>query len=448
MFDLIAYTNCSHSPVVEDAWRMPGHGQADGYTDLGFWTDLATRLERGGFTALFFADAYNVANQYRGRIDPTVRRGEQFPENDPLPLLSALAGATDRLGLVATASTSFYPPYLLAKKLSTIDDLTDGRLGWNVVTSVGDLEFENVVGDYIDHDERYDRADEYLEVCYKLWERSWAADAVRRDEETGTYADPDRVSFVDHEGDYFEVPGPHMCAPTPQRTPVVFQAGQSDRGRAFAARHAEATFSFHLSRAGFESYVEDLTERAVAAGRDPDALNVYPAITPYVAPTETEARECYERVLDGIDPETGLVRLSNHLNHDYSQYDLDSPLEDVDVDGIRGVLNAFVDDEQTWTVREAAIRYARYPTAELVGTPSTVADELEKWGEAGADGFVVMAPLVPRQFVDVADYLIPELRERGLYPETVEPGQTLRERLFGDDTVVDTHPAAMVGERD
>ncbi|WP_251343493.1 NtaA/DmoA family FMN-dependent monooxygenase [Haloplanus halophilus] len=432
MFDLIAYTNCSHSPTVEDAWRAPDHGQSRGYTDLDFWTDLASRLERGGFDALFFADAYNVADQYRGRIDPTIRRGEQVPENDPIPLLSALAAATDSLGLVVTASTSFYPPYLLAKKFSTVDALSDGRLGWNVVTSSGSLEFENVVGEYVPHDERYDRAAEHVTVCRRLWEDSWADGAVREDADADVYADPSGVSFVDFEGEYFEVPGPHMCAPTPQRTPVLFQAGQSDRGREFGVRHAEALFSFHLSLAGFERYVDDVAERASAVGRTAP-YNLYPAVTPYVAPTEAEARALHDRVLDAIEPETGLVRLSNHLNHDYGQYDLDAPLRDVDVEGIRGVLSAFLDDDREWTVRDAAVRYARYPTAELVGTPASVADELERWGAAGADGFVVMAPFVPRTFDDVATYLVPELRDRGLLAEPDDEDGTLRDRLLGAD---------------
>ena len=446
MFDLFAYLNCSHSPAVEDAWRLPEHEQPDGYTDVGFWTDLASSLEAGGFTGLFFADAYNVADNYRGSVDPAVRRGEQVPENDPLPLLSALAAATDRLGLVATASTSLYPPYLLAKKLSTIDDLSDGRLGWNVVTSAGRLEFANVVGEYLPHDERYDRAEEFLEVCYALWESSWDDDAVVEDAETGTYADPDAVSFVGHVGDHYDVPGPHMCAPTPQRTPVLFQAGQSDRGRDVAARHAEATFSFHLSRGGFASYADDVARRAADAGRPRDSYALYPAITPYVAPTTAAAENARDRVADAIDPETGLVRLSNHLNHDYAQYDRDAPLEAIDAEGIRGALEAFSNDDREWTVGEAGVRYARYPAAELVGTPEAVADELERWSAAGADGFVILAPVVPRTFDDVCRYLVPELRDRGLLPDRGDPADatatTLRERLFGRERVAESHPAA------
>ena len=428
MFDLFAYLNCSHSPVVEDAWVDDAHEQPDGYRSLSFWTDLAERLESGGFTGAFFADAYNVANAYDDSIAPTVRRGEQLPENDPLPVLSAMAAVTDRLGLVSTGSVSLYPPYLLAKKLSTIDDLTDGRLGWNVVTSSGELEFENVTDRYVPHDERYELADEYLRVCYALWEESWDDDAVVR--EDGRYADPDGVSFVNHDGDYFSVPGPHMTAPTPQRTPVVFQAGQSDRGRTFAARHAEAMFSFHLSVDGFADYAADVTDRARAVGRDRDAFRLYPAVTPYVAASREAAETRRQRVIDLVEPETGLVRLSNHLGHDYAQYDLDAPLHDIDSEGIRGALRAFLDDDRTWTVGEAAVRYARYPTAELTGTPETVADELERWGAAGADGFVVMAPFVPASFDAVADRLVPELRDRELLAEPT-PGETLRETLFG-----------------
>lgn len=429
MFDIFAYTNCSHSPVVEDAWKLQAHKQADGYTDLDFWTSLAVDLERGGFTGLFFADAYNVANNYEDSIAPTVRRGEQLPENDPLPLLAALASVTDRLGLVATASTSLYQPYLLAKKLSTIDDLTDGRLGWNVVTSAGQLEFENAADGVISHDARYDRAAEFLRVCELLFEESWDDDAVVRDAATGTYAAPDRVSFIDHDGEWFTVPGPHMTAPTPQRTPVVFQAGQSDRGRAFAAAHAEALFSFHLSVDSFASYAADMQSRLEAAGRSRAAVKLYPAVTPYVAPTREAANAQYDRVRDAIDPETGLVRLSNHLNHDYAQYDGDAPLTAIDAEGIRGALQAFLDDEREWTIHEAARRYARYPTAELVGTPASIADELTRWGDAGADGFVIMAPVVPQTFTNVSTHLLPVLEDRGLLAD--RDGSTLRDRLFG-----------------
>ncbi|ERH06173.1 MAG: FMN-dependent oxidoreductase, nitrilotriacetate monooxygenase family [Halonotius sp. J07HN4] len=443
MLDLFAYLNCSHSPTVEDAWQLSGHTQPDGYTDIEFWTELAELLENGGFRGMFFADAYNVANNYQEEIAPTVRHGEQLPENDPLPLLSALAAVTERIGLVATASTSLYPPYLLAKKLSTIDDLTDGRVGWNVVTSAGQLEFENIVGEYISHDERYEQADEFMKICYALWEESWEEGAVLQDAETGTFADPNAVSFIDHDGPTYSVPGPHMCAPTPQRTPVLFQAGQSDSGRAFATRHAEAIFSFHLSCGEFRSYASDVRKEMRSSNRDRNGYRLYPAVTPYVASTTAAAERFHKDVVETIAPETGLVRLSNHLNHDYSQYDTDAQLETIEADGIRGAIQAFMNDDQSWTVGEAAIRYARYPTAELVGTPTTVANELEQWKDAGADGFIFMGPAVPRTFRAVCRKLVPELRARGHIrsKNALENGQqqTLREQLFGTARLPDSH---------
>lgn len=439
---LFAYTNCSRAPVVEDAWRHPAHEQADGVRDLSWWRGLARDLEAGGFDGLFFADSFNVADRYGDSHDPALRRGEQVPEYDPLPLLTALADATDQLGLVASASTSFYEPYVLATKLATIDALSDGRVGWNVVTSSGRNEFANVRGEYLSHDERYDRADEFLAVCYALWADSWNDGAVVHDGETDTVIDPDAVSRIDHEGDRFSVAGPFGCAPTPQRAPVLFQAGQSERGRAFAARYAEVTFAFALSRDAFADHAADLRTRAEAAGRRPDDLHVCPGVTPYVAETTVAAERARAEVRDLVEPETGLVRLSSHLDYDYGQHALDEPLRDVPAEGIRGVLRAFLEDDREWTVGEAARRYARYPVPEPAGTPAEVADELERWLAAGADGFVIMPALVPRTLDRVTSLLVPELRERGLLADrTTGDGRTLRRRLFGTDRPNERHPA-------
>lgn len=435
---LFAYTNCSHSPVVEDAWRHPAHEQTDGVRDLSWWRGLARDLEAGGFDGLFFADSFNVADRYEDDHAPALRRGEQVPEYDPLPLLTALADATDDLGLIASASTSFYEPYVLATKLATIDALSDGRVGWNVVTSSGRNEFANVRGEYLGHDERYDRAEEFLAVCYALWTDSWTDGAVVRDADT--FIDPSVVSRVDHDGEHFSVAGPFGCAPTPQRAPVLFQAGQSERGRAVAARHAEVAFAFALSRDAFGDHAADLRARARDAGRKSDDIRVCPGVTPYVAETTTAATAARAEVRDLVEPETGLVRLSSHLDYDYSQHALDEPLRDVPAEGIRGVLRAFLDDDRAWTVGEAAERYARYPVPEPAGTPAEVADELERWLTAGADGFVVMPALVPRTLDRVTELLVPELRDRGLLSDEGGSG-TLRKRLFGTDKPNDRHPA-------
>jgi FMN-dependent oxidoreductase (nitrilotriacetate monooxygenase family) len=354
--------------------------------------------------------------------------------------VTALADATDDLGLIASASTSFYEPYVLATKLATIDALSDGRVGWNVVTSSGRNEFANVHGEYLDHDERYDRAEEFLAVCYALWTDSWADDAIVRDANADTFVDPEAVSRIDHEGECFSVAGPFGCAPTPQRALVLFQVGQSERGRAVAACHAEVAFAFALSRDAFADHAADLRARDREAGRNPDDIRVCPGITPYVAETTAAAEAARAEVRDLVEPETGLVRLSSHLEYDYSRHALDEPLRDVPAEGIRGVLRAFLDDDRAWTIGEAAKRYARYPVPEPAGTPAEVADELERWLAAGADGFVVMPALVPRTFHRVTERLVPELRDRGLLADDAGGG-TLRKRLCGTDEPNAKHPA-------
>lgn len=429
--DLGVYLNCVHSSVIEDAWKDPSHRQPDGFTDLDYWQSMAQLMERGKMAMMFFADGYAIYDTYEGSIRPTIRRGSQVPEHDPLPLLTGIASATEHIGLASTASTSYYPPYLLAKKLSTIDHLTDGRLGWNVVMSGAEAGFRNVLGrSPLPHDERYDRGDEFMEVVYQLWEESWADDAIVRDTETGTYADPEKVTPIEHSGEYFDVPGAHICSPSPQRTPLLIQAGQSERGRAFGARHGELLFTFKLSPEKCQSFVEDVTERAVANGRDPEDLNVWPGVSIYVAPTDEAAQRKYERAIDLIDPETGLIRMSGQFNHDYSQYDLDSPLEDLPVEGSRGSLKAFIEDDREWTIRDAGIQYARYPVPEFVGSPETVADELERWAEHGADGFIVLPARMPSSVEDIVEHLVPELQRRGIYRESYGEGETFRERLF------------------
>lgn len=443
---LIAYTNCAHSPSVEDAWKLSRHHQNEGFADLEYWTSLARLLERGGFAGLFFADAWQVTRKYGGSIRPTVRRGHQVPEHDPLPLLAALAGATDHLGLVATASTMFYPPYMLAKKLSTIDHLTDGRLGWNVVTSSGEMEFANMGTEYVEHDLRYDVTEEYMEVCYRLWEDSWEDGAIVEDEGTDTYADPEKVHEIDYEGEHYRVPGAHLAAPSPQRTPFLFQAGQSDRGRDFAAKHAEATFVHAFDADQLRRTADDIRDRAESFGRDRDDVKVFTDVAPYVAETGEEARIQFDRVRDAVDVETGLIRLSNHLNHDYSQYDPDSRLADIPVNGIRGTLEAYVESDREWTIREAAIQYAFGGEPEFTGTPGEVADSIERWHEAGADGFLVMGHFVPGIFQDVADYLVPELRRRGLVRPANGGEGTLRERMMGGGPALpESHPAKRTG---
>jgi FMN-dependent oxidoreductase (nitrilotriacetate monooxygenase family) len=258
--------NCV-SHITQGLWRRPDTQQRR-YTDLGPWIELAELLERGRFDALFLADVVGLYDSYAGSRDAAVRHATQVPVNDPSLLIPAMAHATEHLGFAYTHSILQAPPYEFARRASTLDHLTDGRVAWNIVTSYLETAGRNLGhGRLPEHDERYERADEYAEVVYKLWEASWEDDAVLADVEQGIYADPAKVHDIDHVGRYYDVVGPHLCEPSPQRTPVLFQAGSSEAGRAFAARHAEGVFISARNPQGARALVDDINDRLVAAGR-------------------------------------------------------------------------------------------------------------------------------------------------------------------------------------
>src|ERR1700755_1009089 len=249
--------------------RRPPGDHAWDYKKLSYWTDLAQLLERGRFDGLFIADVLGIYDVYGGNRDATVRHATQVPVNDPAMLVSAMAAVTEGLGFGLTASISFEHPYPFARRMSTLDHLTDGRVGWNVVTSYLDSGAKNLgESAQLNHDNRYDVADEYLEVCYKLWEGSWEDDAVLRDRARRIFTDPGKVHPIRHEGRYFKVPGVHLSEPSPQRTPVLYQAGASARGRSFAGEHAECVFLATPSKAVLKESVASIRESVAAAGRD------------------------------------------------------------------------------------------------------------------------------------------------------------------------------------
>src|SRR6201994_3843060 len=270
-------------------WRHPDDRAAD-YRKLSYWTDLAQLLERGRFDGLFIADVLGIYDVYGGNRDATIRNATQVPVNDPALLISAMAAVTEGLGFGLTASISFEHPYPFARRMSTLDHLTDGRVGWNVVTSYLDSGARNMgeVGQ-LNHDNRYDIADEYLEVCYKLWEGSWEDDAVLRDRESGVFTDPSKVHDIGHDGEFFKVPGIHLCEPSPQRSPVIYQAGASSRGRQFAAGHAEAIFTAAPTKEILKEVVGDIRRRMVEVGRDPYDARIYTLLTAIVDETKEKA---------------------------------------------------------------------------------------------------------------------------------------------------------------
>jgi len=433
--------NCP-THLVAGTWRARGSRAAE-YKDLGYWIDLARTCERGLFDGIFIADVLGVYDVYGGSNDGALRGGAQVPVNDPSLVVPAMAAVTEHLGFGVTASTSFEHPYTFARRMSTLDHLTKGRIGWNIVTSYLESGARNLgLEGQVRHDNRYDIADEYMEVLYKLWEGSWEDDAVVVDVERNVYADPAKVHSIEHEGTYFKVPGIHLSEPSPQRTPLLYQAGQSNRGKAFAAAHAEAVFMGAPRAATLRGNIDDLRGRLVDAGRDAHDINVFSSFSVIVAPTESEAAEKRDYYRGLIDPEGTLVLWSGWLGYDLAPYDLDEPLVHVPNEAMQSTAETF--GGGAWTVRDFVDELgfgADGPNAS--GDPAAVADQIEDWIETtGADGLNLNHVVTQESYVDFVELVVPELQRRGRYRTAYEEG-TLRDKFFGRGSrLPDTHQAA------
>lgn len=346
-----------------------------------------------------------------------------------------MAEVTDHLGFAITKSTTYTSPYQVAREFSTLDHLTDGRIAFNVVTSFLESAAANLgVPERMEKTTRYDRADEFLAVCYALWEESWADDAIVFDAVDGVFADPSKVWSIDFEGRFFSVPGPHGCEPSPQRTPVIFQAGSSDRGRAFAAKHAEAVFVSQPSTGGVEEYMDDVKGRAQDADRTADSIKVFQGIVPIVGETSAIAEAKYDQYKASVDIEGTLALLSGFLDIELSNLDPDQRIDHIETDAIQGTMNAFTtaDPDRDWTVREVAEFSGLGSTSPIiVGDPEEFADTLGT--EVGVDGFNVKEIVRPGSLQDFVDLVVPELRARDLVVPD-RPEQTLREHLFERDS--------------
>ncbi|TDV06763.1 LLM class flavin-dependent oxidoreductase [Paraburkholderia caballeronis] len=431
---LNAFTINSPGHLSAGLWRHPDD-QSHRYTDLRYWTDLAVTLERGLFDGLFIADVLGVYDVYGHSADAALRNAAQVPINDPLQLVSAMAAATRHLGFGVTASVSFEHPYPFARRLSTADHLSGGRIGWNIVTSYLESGARNLgQAAQLTHDNRYELADEYLEVCYKLWEGSWEAGAVKRDAARGVYADPRQVHEIGHRGTFFTVPGFHLSEPSPQRTPVLYQAGASSRGRQFAARHGECIFVAAPTRGILRRQVDALRAEAVKQGRRADDLLIFNQITIVVAPTDAAARAKFDDYRRYVSRDGSLALMSGWTGIDFSRFDPDDTLEHADSNAIQSAVEAFTsaDPERKWTVGEIADYCGIGGDGPvIVGSPVTVADALQAWiDETGVDGFNIGAVVNPGSFADIVEWLVPELQRRGVYKRAYRGG-TLREKLFG-----------------
>ncbi|KAL4952630.1 luciferase-like domain-containing protein [Aspergillus filifer] len=440
---LNAFDMCTVGHMSPGQWKDPEDRSATKRT-LDYWVNLAQVLERGDIAVLFLADTYGGHDTYEGSIDNCIRRAAQWPMTDPSIPISAMAAVTKNLAFAITASTSFEPPFLLAKRLSTLDHLTRGRIGWNIVTGSKKGAFKAIgLDEPPDHDRRYAQADEYVRVLYKLWEGSWADDAIVKDAANDIFTDPAKVRTIKHDGEFYHLESKHIVDPSPQRTPLLFQAGTSPAGSLFGATHAEGIFVSAHSPSVLAPRVAKIREMAQKAGRDPRSVKFFASMTPFIGRTEEEAKEKYERAKKHASAVGGLVLFSGWAGIDLSKVALDEEIDPVKhsleankVTSVAEMLTTRTTDLPKLTPRlvgEMASIGGLGPVA--IGTPSQVADVFEKWvNEADVDGFNVAYVTTPGTFEDVVDLLVPELRRRGMYaPKTegTEGTLTAREKLQG-----------------
>ncbi|MEU4269484.1 LLM class flavin-dependent oxidoreductase [Streptomyces sp. NPDC026092] len=406
------------------AWRHP-RTQPERVTDLRYFQHLAQTAERGLLDSVFLADGLALWGNARYNA---------LGGFEPLTLLSALAAVTERVGLIATVSTTFNEPFHTARKFASLDHISGGRAGWNIVTSGTVNEARNFgQEEHLEHRLRYERAREFVEVTTKLWD-SWEDDAILLDREGGVYADTDRVRQIDHRGEYFGVQGPLNVPRSPQGHPLLVQAGSSEDGKEFAAQYAEAVFTAQQTLADGQAFSKDLKSRLARHGRGEDQLLVLPGIAPVIGSTEAEARALEQELTELQIPEYGLAQLSGMLGTDLTGLPLDGPLpelpEERDINGnkSRFTLVAELARRDGLTVRELIARLgAGRGHRVFAGTPEQIADELQEWfTEGAADGFNIMPPLLPGGLEDFVDHVVPILQQRGLF-RTEYSGRTLRE---------------------
>lgn len=407
----------------EAAWRHP-RTDAQRVLDVAHFQELGRIAERGKLDSVFFADGLAVG--------PRIKHNTQAIF-EPVTLLSAIAAATEKVGLIATASTSYGDPYSLARKFTSLDHISAGRAGWNIVTSAGADEAANFGGDGIPaHRGRYERAEEFVDVTLALWD-SWEDGAVQLDEESGVFADPDRVHTIDHDGPRFTVRGPLNSPRSAQGRPLLVQAGSSESGKEFAAKYAEAVFTAQRTLEEGQEFYRDLKARLARHGRSADELKVLPGIVPYIADTKEEAEALERSFTDLISPEYSLRQLSTMVGVDLTSHALDAPLPPLPpLDEIQGnksryqlVKDLAGDGERT--VRELiGLLGGGRGHRTFAGTPEQIADELQLWFEQGAaDGFNIMPPYLPGGLDDFVDRVVPILQERGLF-RTDYTASTLR----------------------
>jgi len=415
-------------------WRHPQDRSVE-YKDLEYWTDLAQILERGFFDGIFIADVLGIYDVYHQSAEHALTGAVQVPVNDPLQIVPAMAAVTKHLGFGVTTSISFEHPYPFARRISTLDHLTKGRVGWNIVTSYLESGSKNLgLKTQVNHDNRYDIADEYLEVLYKLWEGSWEEGSVLRDRESGIFADHKKVHPIQHEGKYFTVPGIHICEPSPQRTPVLYQAGASSRGQKFASQNAECVFIAAPSKIATKKVVQGIRQKLVQEGREPYSVKIYALLSIVTDETDAKAQAKFKEYQSYGSYDGALTLLSGWSGVDFSQYQPTDKVEYIQTNAIQSLLDSYVnaDPQRVWTIEEIANWNSLGGNGPvLVGSAETVSDALEQWVEdTDVDVFNLAYILAHQTFADVVEFIVPELQKRGVYQTSYAQG-TLREKLFG-----------------
>lgn len=407
-------------------WRHPD-SSADRVGDIAYFEELAQLAESGCLDAVFFADGHSINRQYSAGVPGLL---------EPITALSAMARATHHIGLVTTVSSSFYTPFHAARMLASLDHISGGRAGANIVTSMFDAEAQNHGMTALPpHAERYERADEFVHVIAQLWD-SWSDDALPRDRENGTFIDPGHIRPIHHEGKYFSVAGPLNVPRSTQGRPVLFQAGSSDAGREFAARWAEAIYSVSWDKDSALEFAADMHRRLARAGRGETAVPILPGLVTYIGATHAEALE-KKRVLDAfLDIDAAIAQLNIFTGQDYTNHELDEPVVALPAAELfTGPQGRYLTVQRIIETKHPTLREllgflaAGGGHATMIGTPAAVADEIQDWFESGAcDGFNLMCPAYPESLKDFVELVVPILQQRGLF-RTAYPGSTLRETL-------------------
>ncbi len=434
-FDMNSVGHINHG-----LWTHP-RDESHRFNELSYWTDLAQTLEKGLFDGLFIADITGVYDVYQNGIELTLKESIQLPSHDPTTLVSAMAAVTQNLGFGITVNLSYESPYQFARRFASLDHLTQGRIGWNIVTGYLDSA-ERLIGQkgLKDHDLRYEQAEEFLQLCYKFWEGSWENDAVLKDKKQRIFTDPSKVHQIQHQGQFYQSQGVFQVSPSVQRTPVLFQAGASPRGLTFATQHAEGLFIGGDRPEKIKQQVDQIRNQATAQGRNSEAVKIFVGISVVTAETDELAQQKLDEYIRYASPEAGLAHFSSSVGLDLSQFADDETIPYQKTNSIASVNNKF--KEQSISKNDLKAQHilgGRYPL--IVGSGATVAEKLiQLMDDTGIDGFNLTRTVAPESHHDFIQWVIPELQQHGRYKTEYENG-SLRHKLFQQgDRLSASHP--------